>query len=113
MNDRGDRGERGDREGRGGPRRGGGGGGGGGGRFRRARGCEFCRGKVDVVDYKDAQLLRRYITERGKMEPRRKVGTCAKHQRTVSQAVKRARHLALIPYTAEHVRVAGSGMGRR
>jgi len=62
---------------------------------------------VDVVDYKDTQLLRRYITERGKMEPRRKVGTCAKHQRVVSQAIKRARHLALIPYTSEHVRVSG------
>lgn len=97
-----DRGDRGDR----GPRRGGGGGG-GGGRFRRARGCEFCRGKVDVVDYKDTQMLRRYITERGKMEPRRKVGTCAKHQRTVSQAIKRARHLALIPYTSEHLRLSG------
>lgn len=106
--DRGDRG--GDRDDRG-PRRGGGGGG-GGGRFRRPRGCEFCRGKVDVVDYKDTQVLRRYITERGKMEPRRKVGTCAKHQRTVSQAIKRARHLALIPYTSEHIRLAG-GAGRR
>jgi len=114
-----------DRGDRGGPRRGGGGGGrdrdrdrdrdgggGGGGRFRRPRGCEFCRSKVDVADYKDVQMVRRYITESGKMEPRRKVGTCAKHQRIVSQAVKRARHLALIPYTSEHVRLSG-GMGRR
>lgn len=96
----------------GGPRRGGGGGG-GGGRFRRPRGCEFCRNKTDVVDYKDVQLLRRYITDGAKMEPRRKVGTCAKHQRAVSQAVKRAREIALLPYTSEHIRLAGGGMGRR
>ena len=57
-------------------------------------------------------MLRRYITESGKMEARRKVGTCAKHQRVVSQAVKRARHLALLPYTSEHIRLSG-GMGRR
>jgi len=67
---------------------------------------------VDVADYKDTQMVRRYITESGKMEPRRKVGTCSKHQRMVSQAVKRARHLALIPYTSGHVRLSG-GMGRR
>ncbi len=115
-----------DRGDRGGPRRSGGGGGGGGGRdrdrdrdggggggrFRRPRGCEFCRSKSDVADYKDTQMLRRYITESGKMEARRKVGTCAKHQRVVSQAVKRARHLALLPYTSEHIRLSG-GMGRR
>lgn len=109
---------RGDRDGRpggggrdrdGGPRRGGGGGGGGGGRFRRPRGCEFCRNKTDVVDYKDVQMLRRYITDGAKMEPRRKVGTCAKHQRVVSQAVKRAREIALLPYTSEHIRVTGAG----
>lgn len=99
-----------------GPRRGGGGGGGGGrdgggGRFRRPRGCEFCRTKTDVADYKNVDMLRRYIQDGGKMEPRRKVGTCAKHQRVVSQAVKRAREIALLPYTAEHIRL--SGMGRR
>ena len=103
------------------PRRGGGGGGGGrsggggggGGGFRRPRGCEFCKAKTDIADYKDAGLLRRYITDRGKMEPRRKVGTCAKHQRVVSQAIKRARTIALLPYTGEHVRLAGAAMGRR
>lgn len=92
-------------------RRGGGGGGRGG--PRRPRGCEFCRNKVDVVDYKDANLLKRYVAERGKIEPRRKVGTCAKHQRVVSQAIKRARQVALLPYTAEHVRVSGMNMSRR
>ncbi len=117
--DRGPRGgggdrDRGDRGGDRGPRRGGGGGGGGGGgRFRRVRGCEFCRAKTDVADYKNTDMLRRYITESGKMEPRRKVGTCAKHQRVVSQAVKRAREIALLPYTSEHVRMNSGGMGRR
>jgi small subunit ribosomal protein S18 len=111
-----------------GPRRGGGGGGGGGrdrdrdrdrdgggggGRFRRPRGCEFCRAKTDVADYKNTQMLRRYITDRGKMEPRRKVGTCAKHQRVVSQAIKRAREIALLPYTGEHIRLMGGSQGRR
>jgi len=65
-----------------------------------------------VVDYKNADMLRRYITEAGKMEARRKVGTCAKHQRVVSQAIKRAREIALLPYTSEHMRITG-GMGRR
>ena len=87
--------------------------GGGGGGFRRPRGCEFCKAKTDIADYKDAGMLRRYITDRGKMEPRRKVGTCAKHQRVVSQAIKRARTIALLPYTGEHVRLAGAAMGRR
>jgi small subunit ribosomal protein S18 len=90
-----------------------GGRGGGGGGFRRPRGCEFCKAKTDIVDYKDAGLLRRYITDRGKMEPRRKVGTCARHQRVVSQAIKRARHIALLPYTGEHVRLSNMNMGRR
>jgi len=116
--DREDRGPRGgdgggrDRDDRG-PRRGGGGGGGGGGRFRRVRGCEFCRAKTDIADYKNTDMLRRYITESGKMEPRRKVGTCARHQRVVAQAVKRAREIALLPYTSEHIRLSGGGPGRR
>ena len=112
MDDREDRPRRGGGGGGGGGRSGGGGGGGGGG-FRRPRGCEFCKAKTDIADYKDAGLLRRYITDRGKMEPRRKVGTCAKHQRVVSQAIKRARTIALLPYTGEHVRLAGAAMGRR
>ena len=108
-----DRGGRDDRRGGGDDRRGGRGGGGGRGGFRRPRGCEFCRRHVDIVDYKDVELLKRYVTDRGKMDARRKVGTCAKHQRVVAQAVKRARHLALLPYTAEHVRASGINMGRR
>ena len=101
-----------DRGGRGGGRGGGRSGGGGGG-FRRPRGCEFCKAKTDIVDYKDQGMLRRYITDRGKMEPRRKVGTCARHQRVVSQAVKRAREIALLPYTGEHVRLSSGAMARR
>lgn len=86
---------------------------GGGGRFgARRRGCEFCIDKIDQPDYKDVATLRRYITDRGKLEPRRKVGTCAKHQRRVAVAVKRARIVALLPYTAEHVRVSGVPGGR-
>ncbi len=101
-----DRSERPDREDRGDRR-------GGGGRFgARRRGCEFCIDKIDQPDYKDVVTLRRYITDRGKLEPRRKVGTCAKHQRRVAVAVKRARVIALLPYTAEHVRVSGVPGGR-
>ncbi len=98
-----DRGDRFDR-----PRRGGGGGGG-----MRRRGCEFCIDKVNEVDYKDLDLLRRYVGDRGKIEARRKAGVCARHQRVVSQAIKRARHIALLPFTAEHIRISGVLSGRR
>src|SRR5258707_2009124 len=78
----------------------------GGGRFgmRRNKVCNFCLDKIKEVPYKDADMLRRYLTERGKIRPRRQTGTCAKHQRSLAVAVKRARHLALLPFTAEHVR---------
>jgi small subunit ribosomal protein S18 len=59
------------------------------------------------VDYKEPARLRRYISDRGKIEPRRKTGTCARHQRMLTEALKRARHLALLPFTAEHIRVSG------
>ncbi len=106
--DRDDRGgpPRGDRDDRGGPPR-------GERRGARRRGCEFCIDKRKFADYKDIELLRRYVGDRGKMEPRRKVGTCSKHQRWVRQAVKRARHIALMPYTAEHIRLTGVLAGRR
>ncbi|MEP7286243.1 MAG: 30S ribosomal protein S18 [Chloroflexota bacterium] len=95
--------------GRGG-RFGGGAGGPGGGRFgpRRNKICNFCSDKVKVIPYKDVDLLRRYLTDRGKIRPRRQTGTCAKHQRGLALAVKRARHLALLPFTADHLR-GGSG----
>jgi small subunit ribosomal protein S18 len=74
--------------------------------------CSFCSEKIDTVDYKDASKLRQYISDRGKIEPRRKTGTCAKHQRAVAIAVKRARHLALIPYVPDHINRTG-GVGIR
>ena len=78
-----------------GPRRGG-----GGGRFGgRRKVCGFCVDRIGEVDYKDIPRLRRYISERGKIEPRRKLGTCAKHQRSLTTAIKRARHVALLPFT--------------
>ena len=89
--------------GSGGPR----GGRGGGRDFRgRRKVCAFCLDRVREIEYKDVPRLRRYISDRGKIEPRRKTGTCAKHQRRLSVALKRARHMALLPYTAEHMRGA-------
>ena len=74
--------------------------GGGGGRFGgRRKVCGFCVDKIGEVDYKDTPRLRRYISERGKIEPRRKLGTCARHQRSLTTAIKRARHVALLPFT--------------
>jgi small subunit ribosomal protein S18 len=73
---------------------------GGGGRFGgRRKVCGFCVDKIGEVDYKDTPRLRRYISERGKIEPRRKLGTCARHQRSLTIAIKRARHVALLPFT--------------
>jgi len=74
----------------------------------RRKVCAFCVDHVDKIDYKEVAKLRRYLSDRGKIEPRRKTGTCAKHQRRLTIALKRARHLALLPYTAEHIRLAGA-----
>lgn len=71
------------------------------GRYRRRRLCAFCVDKVDDVDYKDTDTLRRYITEHGRIRPRRQTGTCARHQRSLARAIKRARHLALLPFVRE------------
>jgi small subunit ribosomal protein S18 len=73
----------------------------------RRKVCAFCVDRIRDVDYKDVGRLRRFLSERGKIEPRRKTGTCAKHQRSLTIALKRARHLALLPYTAEHIRITG------
>jgi len=73
----------------------------------RRKVCRFCADHMSGLDYKDLGRLRIYVSERGKIEPRRKTGTCLKHQRLVATAVKRARHLALLPYTLEHVRRTG------
>jgi small subunit ribosomal protein S18 len=72
--------------------------------------CFFCRDKVEHIDYKDVALLRPYISDRGKISPRRKSGACAKHQRALTTAIKRARHLALLPFVAAHVHKTG-GVG--
>ena len=69
--------------------------------YRRRKVCKFCVDKIDYADYKDIRLLQGFILERAKILPRRISGTCARHQRMIQQAIKRARHLALIPYTAD------------
>ena len=66
----------------------------------RKKSCRFCGDDAPAIDYKDARLLRSYITERGKIVPRRISGTCAKHQRQLATAIKRARTIALLPYLA-------------
>lgn len=63
--------------------------------------CQFCVDKVTDIDYKDVAKLRRYVSERAKILPRRITGTCAKHQRQLTIAIKRARHIALLPFSAE------------
>ena len=65
----------------------------------RKKVCAFCVDKAEFIDYKDVNKLRRYISERGKIVPRRVTGTCAYHQRALTTAIKRARQLALLPYT--------------
>ena len=88
---------------------------GGGGRryFGRRKVCSFCVDKADSVDYKDPGKLRRYVSDRGRIETRRRTGTCAKHQRWLATALKRARHLALLPYSPEHIRLSGTFTSRR
>lgn len=75
----------------------------GGARMRRARKkvCAFCSDKAAEIDYKDVSRLRKYVTERGKILPRRISGNCAKHQRALTQAIKVARNIALLPFTTE------------
>lgn len=76
----------------------------GGGRrsfFRRRRVCKFCVDKIDHISYKDVKLLAPFIPERGKIQPRRISGTCAKHQRALQTAIKRARQIALVPYVTD------------
>ncbi len=70
-------------------------------RFRRKKVCAFCMDKVKNIDYKDAKILRGFMTERGKIIPRRISGTCARHQRQLTTAIKRARNVALLPFTSE------------
>ena len=68
---------------------------------RRKKVCVFCGENNGVIDYKNVAMLKKYVSERGKILPRRITGTCAKHQRAMTVAIKRARHIALMPYTVE------------
>jgi small subunit ribosomal protein S18 len=76
---------------------------------RRRRVCIMCADHIKVVDYKNVNFLRRFISDRARIETRRKTSACAKHQRALARAIKRARHLALLPYTPEHIRVSQAG----
>ena len=68
---------------------------------KRRKVCQFCVDKMTYVDYKDTARLRKYMSERGKILPRRTTGTCAQHQRNLTEAIKRARQIALLPYVAD------------
>ncbi|MFB0517822.1 MAG: 30S ribosomal protein S18 [Acidobacteriota bacterium] len=70
--------------------------------YRRRKVCKFCVNKIDEIDYKDVRLLQEYIPGRGKILPRRISGTCARHQRKLTSAIKRARNIALLPYTTDY-----------
>lgn len=71
------------------------------GRKSRKKVCAFCVDRADFIDYKEAGKLRKYLSERAKILPKRMTGTCAKHQRELTIAIKRARHIALLPYVSE------------
>ena len=71
------------------------------GGMRRKKVCQFCTDKTETIDYKEVDKLRKYVTDRGKILPKRITGTCAVHQREVTTAIKRARIVALLPYTAD------------
>ena len=80
----------------------------GGGKFAPKRKvCAFCASRSKVVDYKDTALLNRFISDRGKIEPRRRTGTCNRHQHALALAIKQARHMALLPFVPRHVHLQG------
>jgi small subunit ribosomal protein S18 len=70
-------------------------------RVKRRRVCHFCADKINLLDYKDVEKFQRYISDRGKIAPRRNTGFCAKHQRILAEAVRRARYMAIIPHTTD------------
>jgi small subunit ribosomal protein S18 len=72
--------------------------------YSRPRVCQFCTDPSAKIDYKQVEIMRRFITDEGKIRPRRQTGTCAKHQRQLAKAIKRARHIALLPFTGEVLR---------
>ena len=69
--------------------------------------CPFCASRAKVIDYKDTGLLGRFISDRGKIEPRRRTGTCNRHQHVLALAIKQARHMALLPFVPEHIHLQG------
>ena len=73
---------------------------------RRRRVCIMCADHIRYVDYKNVSFLRRFVSDRARIETRRRTSACAKHQRAISNAIKRARHLALLPYTPDHIRIS-------
>jgi small subunit ribosomal protein S18 len=79
----------------------------------RRKPCLFCKDKIEQVDYKDVDTLKRFISERGKIRSRRITGACRRHQNQIAKAVKRARELALLPYVAEGAPEERTGRGRR
>lgn len=86
----------------------------GGGRYvPRRKVCSFCVNRDRQIEYKNSAELSRFITDRGKIAPRRKTGTCARHQRALAMAIKRARYIALLPFTAEHILKAGNVASRK
>lgn len=76
-------------------------------RYHRRKVCAYCVDKTKVINWKNVDDLRRFTSDSGSIFPRRKTGMCAKHQRSVAVAIKQARHIALLPYTTEHVRIMG------
>jgi len=72
--------------------------------YSQPRVCQFCTDRSAKIDYKQIEVLRRYVTESGKIRPRRQSGACARHQRELARAIKRARHLAMLPFTGEILR---------
>ncbi|MFH1662385.1 MAG: 30S ribosomal protein S18 [Chloroflexota bacterium] len=81
----------------------------GGGRYAAKRKvCSFCVNHVKEIDYKNISTLSGYVSDRGKIESRRRTGTCARHQRALAMAIKRARHIALLPYAPEHIHRMGN-----
>lgn len=78
----------------------------------RRKYCQFCKENSKYIDYKDVQMLRKYVTDRGKIKPRRVTGACTQHQRDIAAAVKRAREMALLPYAVPTISGRGERRGR-
>ena len=79
----------------------------------RRKYCQFCKEHTEYIDYKDTQMLRKYVTDRGKIKPRRVTGACVQHQRDIANAVKRSREMALMPYVVPAISGRGGRRGDR